>query len=398
MDYSPEQIKAARQELAKRELARRQSMASQNEQQPLQEEQGIGSIPNDIADAGVNFALGAGNKAMQIPGEIQEAANQFVEHPFKAPPRAAQGVLSGLMEGAKGLYNLPLNLNTYLGSKGIFPFKQTAGLAEKLKIGDTGLQHAVMGDPQSGDQLWQDIGAIAPVIAAPETVAAKIPAMTSKGIIGQISKAKAAQLATAKKDYSSLFESAAKQGITHANPTRTVMMHADNIVKNSQPKFHTSLKRYIDNPTIENAHWAQSELGGLERHLDKISSKIGLTPSQIKTYKAVNEARKSIKNSMFNKNAMGKNPGLALKYSELSDKYKANVIPYTRLEELSETEAGRMRPKTAVKGLLNDEQFMIDLAKKNPGIFMHTPFANKLKWGALGLMGYDELKKMMHHL
>jgi hypothetical protein len=127
----------ARAELARREIARRQS-----QQTPMQP-QGISSIPHDIGNLGANLLMGAGEKAMQLPDELSEAAQQFAQHPLTTPPRAARGVLSGLLEGGKQLYNLPLNLGTYLGEKGIFPFQYTAPLAEKLKIVETGLQKSV---------------------------------------------------------------------------------------------------------------------------------------------------------------------------------------------------------------------------------------------------------------
>lgn len=384
----------ARAELARRELAKRQSMRQPDSEQ--QQQQGIGSIPEDVGNAGLNFLMGAGDKAMQIPGEAQEAGEQFIHHPFSAPPRAAQNVLSGLLEGGKQLFNFPLNVNTYLGSKGIPPFKQTAALAEKLKIGDTGLQKAVMGEPQKGDQLWQDVGGLLPLAMAPESIAGRVPAVTSKGILAKLSKEKAKQLNVAKQDYANLFKEAATSGVKDAIPSKSVIKNVPQIVKNSTRDFHGSLKTYMDNPSVENAHWAQSELGGFIRHLDKIKNRNGLTPSQIKTYKAAQDAQKGIKEAMFSNNAFGKKPGLALKYDNLSKKYRENVIPYTSLQDLSEFEAGKLRPKTAVKNLLNDEEFMIKLAKKNPGIYLHTPTAKRGAIGAAGLLGYDELKRLIN--
>lgn len=390
MAITPEMARA---ELARRELARRQQQT-----QPMQSQQGIGSIPEDIGNAGLNLIMKGGEKVMQLPEEISAAGQQLAEHPISGTGRAAGGILSSLLEGGKQLYNLPLNINTYLGSKGVPLFKQTMPLAEKLKIGDTGLQKAVMGEQKPGDVLFEDIGAIAPLFMAPETVTSKVPAVTAKGIMKSLSKEKAKQYGIAKADYRNLFDEASSQGLTHANPSKAITKNQTEIIKNSQPKYHNSFKEYIVNPTIENAHWAQSELGALKRHLDKISQRTGLTPSQIKTYKAVDESRKAIKKAMFSENALGKNPAMAMKYENLGTKYKENVIPYTSLEELSEFEGKRLRPATAVKDLLNNEEFMIQLAKKYPGIFLKKPSVKKLGYAAAagtGLLGYDELKKLL---
>ncbi len=371
-------------------------LANQNKTIDDSQQQGISDIPGDLGSLMTNLFLGAGEKAMDLPSEITDAGKQFYEHPIATPPRAARGILGGLLEGGKQAFNLPLNINTYLGSKGVPPFKQTMGLAEKLKIGDTGLQNAVMGKHQPGDELFQDIGQLGSLIYAPETMGVKIPAVTSKGIMKQLSKQKSIELNKAKTEYNNLFQNAADEGFTHAVPLKVITNNKENIIKNSQPKYHTAFKKYLAEPTIENAHWAQSELGALKRHLENISNKTGLTPTQIKTHKAVMDAQKGIKESMFSKNSFGGNPKLASDYTNLGKKYRENVIPYTSLEDLSETEAGKLRPKTAVKNLLKDEQFMINLAKKNPGIYLHTPYAKNGLFGLMGLAGYDEIKKLIN--
>lgn len=396
----------ARKELARRELGRRQSSSVGNNVQvaPSQMPQsqsspGLSSIPGDLGDAVLNLVMAGGEKAMQLPEEFSQAGQQFAQHPFSAPPRAAQGVLSGLLEGGKQLYNLPLNINTYLASKGVPVFKQTAPIAEKLKIGNTGLQNALMGQARPGDELWQDIGTAASLFAAPEAAGARVPAVTAKGIVKQIMADKSKYLSKAQNDFGQLFKEAADKGFLHAPPVKEVTKNQGEIIKNSVPKYHNSLKRYVNEPTIENAHWAQSELGSFIRHLDSVSKKQGLTPSQVKTYKAAVNARKGIHDSMFDKGALGNQSELAGRYNELRNKYRNEVIPYTRLEEISEVEGKRMRPKTALKGLMNDEEFMIQLAKRYPGLLAHNPTVRKgmayTGLGGSGLLGYEELKKML---
>jgi hypothetical protein len=396
----------ARKELARRELARRQSSSVGNNVQAVpsqmpqsQSSPGLSSIPGDLGDAVLNLVMAGGEKAMQLPEEFSQAGQQFASHPFSAPPRAAQGVLSGLLEGGKQLYNLPLNINTYLASKGVPVFKQTAPIAEKLKIGNTGLQNVLMGQARPGDQLWQDLGTAASMFAAPEAAGMRVPAVTAKGIVKQIVADKSKYLNAAQKDFGELFKDAANKGFMHAPPVKEVTKNQAEIIKNSVPKYHNSLKRYVNDPTIENAHWAQSELGSFIRHLDSISKKQGLTPSQVKTYKSAVNARKGIHDSMFDKGALGNQSELAGRYNELRNKYRNEVIPYTRLEEISEVEGKRMRPKTALKGLMNDEEFMIQLAKRYPGLLAHNPSVKKassyLGAGGLGVLGYEELKKML---
>jgi len=388
MNITPQMARA---ELARRELAKRQSQSAPT--QP--EQQGIGSIPGDIGNAGMNLLMGAGEKAMMFPDEIQAAGEQIGQNPLSAVPRAVGSVLSSMLEGGKQLYNLPWNINTYLASKNVPVFKQTAPLAEKFKIGDTGLQKAVMGEPQRGDELWEDAGSLLSVVAAPEALGARIPAVTSKGIIKHISADKAKALSAAKADFGGLFKQAADEGLTHAAPIKAVTKPSADIIKNSQPKYHNSYREYLSDPTLENAHWAQSELGALQRHLDEIAKKTGLTPSQIKTYKGVVDARQGIRKSMFSDNLMGSRPELAKNYDVLAKKYKDTVVPFTRLENLSAYEAGQLLPKTAVKGLTKDDQFMIELSKRYPGLKLRNPMVKSAAVSVGALLGYDEIKKLL---
>jgi hypothetical protein len=396
-DITPQMAMA---ELARRELIKRQNMFQQQNmiQQQPNEKINIASIPEDIFNKGSNLVMGLGEKIMQLPDEASEAANQFYQHPLSTPVRASRNVLSSLLEGGKQLFNLPLNIDTYLGSKNIPFFKQLMPLAEKLKIGDTGLQKLALGEQQPGDQFWQDVGSVGQLFAAPETLGVKIPAVTSKGLIKQLSAEKASRLAQAKKDYSTLFNDAETQGINSVQPTEKILKNKQEIIDNSQEKYHDSLKKYLDDPTVENAHWAQSELGALERHFNQIDKRSGLTPSQINTYKAVTETRNALKKAMFSDNALGANPLLGMRYQNLAEKYKTDVIPYTSLEELSDVEAGKLRPKTAVKKLLSNEEFMINLSKRYPGLFLHTPTAKSIGLGTAGLLGYDELKKFLRNI
>lgn len=302
--------------------------------------------------------------------------------------------------------NKAIPLDKYIGSNRL-PFGSNANpknISDYLphETNDFSKLMGQEGIPSTGSWLIQKAIEHAPEIAGLGSIAKNIP-ITSKGLIKKLSKDKTKELSIAKKEYGNLFEEASQNGLTHAIPEepmiKKIMDNSKDIVKNSIPKYHASLRDYLKDPTIEKAHWAQSELGALERHLDKISQKTGLTPSQIKTYKSVKDTRGAIKKAMFSDNSLGNNAKLASDYESLSNKYKKNVIPYTRLEELSETESMRMLPKNAIKRLLNDDQFIIELSKKYPGLQLHTPGTKKIINTLLGtgvtLLGYEGIKKLL---
>jgi len=254
------------------------------------------------------------------------------------------------------------------------------------------------GTPSTESFLIQKGIEHAPELLGLASIARKVP-LTAKGIMKQMSKHKKEAIQNAKTEYGGLFNEANQQGLTHVIPPKSALDNRAMITANSQSRHNRALNDYIQKPTLENAHWAQSELGSLERHMDAIADKNGLTPTQHKTLKAVKKARADIKKEMFSENALGSNPELGQKYQDLSNKYREEVVPYTRLEELTETEKKKMLPKNAVNKLLKDDQFMIELSRRYPGLFLHTPGAKSVGKGALkvgaGIAGYEGVKKLI---
>lgn len=119
---------------------------------------GFKGIAQDIIESLRGAPSAIGSALAELPHEAYESGKQAVMHPI----RALENLASGAVSGVKGAYNLPLNLSTYLGKKDIPYFKQISPLAERLKIGDTGLQKAVLGDEEEGDPLLQGIGGFTP--------------------------------------------------------------------------------------------------------------------------------------------------------------------------------------------------------------------------------------------
>lgn len=254
------------------------------------------------------------------------------------------------------------------------------------------------GTPSTGSEIIQKGIEYAPELISLASLARHIP-LGARGIMNRMSGHKQRELNEARTNYSNLFNEATNEGVSHVMPPESAIANRQRISANSQTKYHRSLNEYLHNPTLENAHWAQSELGALERHLDSIANKTGLTPSQHRTLRAAQQTRNDIRQGMMSDNALGRHPNLAEEYQNLSNRYREDVVPYTRLEELSETEANRMRPRTAVKNLLKDEQFMIDLAHRYPGMRLHSKGAKNIMKSILGtgatIGGYEGLKKLL---
>mgnify|MGYP001616946219 CR=1 FL=1 len=180
-----------------------------------------GNIAGDINNLVEGAPSAIGQFVSSTPRQALESGKQFAAHPLTAPTRAGASMLSTLLEGAKGAYNLPLNIQTYLGSKGVPGFKEGASLAESLKIGDTGLKKALLGEEQPGDVFFEKLPMILPFIkpgvnalSNAAEVSKKVPQLTknamgsipplrAKSIMEQMSGHKAEKMMEASKDYSS---------------------------------------------------------------------------------------------------------------------------------------------------------------------------------------------------
>ena len=362
-------------------------------------EEGLGTrLPRDIMIGLSNL----GHKTLNYPYDIAKGTEQFGKQFNELLPLDKYVGKNRLPNNKSYLQQLAerFNKENNIPESAMNP-NWNSSIAERIPHQQEHDFAALLGQegtPSTGSQLIQKGIEYAPELAGLASVMRYLP-IGSRGIMNRMSHHKQGALAEARQNYNNLFTEAANQGITHVIPPESSLANRNRIVANSQAKHHRSFNEYLNNPTLENAHWAQSELGALERHLESIANKNGLTPSQHRTLRATQEARNDIRQQMFSENALGSSPELGQHYQELSNRYREHVVPYTRLQELSETEAGRMRPKTAVKQLLNDEQFMIDLAHRYPGIRLHTKSAKNILKSIMGtaatIGGYEGIKKLL---
>lgn len=219
--------------------------------------------------------------------------------------------------------------------------------------------------------------------------------LSSKGIASKLSADKMAAKQLARKEYGKLFEDASERGI---DKLKIPKIDEKRIVENSMPRYHEALLDFKKNPTVESAHWAQSDLGALRRHLEKIDSSRGLTSTEHKTLKEVMSAQDKIKNSMFS-GKLEDHPDLANRYTKLSQKYKETVIPYENIKNLRKFEEGKLLPKDFVNLLRNDKEFRATIGKNYPQIKINQLLKGKvgktIGTGLLGAIGFEGGKKLI---
>lgn len=370
--------------------------APENYKEPDNESKGVSGVLSDLISKGFSTAVGLPSAIAALPGEAYGGAKQILTN----PKRAAQNIGGGFGDVGHGLLSSLGNVRDYLAKKDLISKNAPSlRLPESILPKDFNYQEALgRQGQQKGDALLAGLPAGAALLPVSEFAlgqAAKLPGISSKGIARQLSQNKQKAIREASADYNQFFDTAKQLGVKEVEVPK---MDSSKIINHSIPKYHESLKQFLKNPTLENAHWAQSELGALERHLTKLHDKQGLTPTEIRTLRATTQAKDNIKKSMFSNKGLGGHEPLAERYNQLSSDYLEKVIPYKSLQDLSAYEKGKMRPRTLIKSVRNDEDFMLKMQKHYPGMLLHGPVAKAIALGALGSAGMKGGGKLINAL
>ncbi len=110
---------------------------------------------------------------------------------------------------------------------------------------------------------------------------------------------------------------------------------------------------YLMNPTIENAHKAQSIIGEQIRNLDKMATKSGgLNTAQTQKFNRLKDARDEINKSLSK--SLGNQSG---RYKSQSESYAKNVVPYKN-KNIEKYKKDEIFAKQLVDRLSKDSKFM----------------------------------------
>lgn len=120
------------------------------------------SVSSDIINSLSNAPGAILDFAANLPGQILESAGQIGTNPL----RASENLGAGLLEGLKGGANIPSNIARYMQSRhlgeGNADDIALRDLIAKAHISDTGLEKAILGENQKGDEFLQSLGSFAP--------------------------------------------------------------------------------------------------------------------------------------------------------------------------------------------------------------------------------------------
>lgn len=346
---------------------------AQQEESP-QETKGFGGIAQDAFQGALQGLLGLPGALMNIPIEGYGAGKQLLTD----PKRAAQNIGGSFGSLGHGILSAPGNIRDYLARKDIVSQDASSlRLPESVIPKEYDYQEALGREGhQIGDELLGSTASglfLSPLGKAAGALTSKIPSVSSKGIASKISADKAIIKNTFREKYGDLFKNAEKAGLKEVEKPK---INTNIIEKNSMPKYHKALLDFNKNPTLANAHLAQSDLGKMIRSFEKSPSPLG--SHQIKAFKEAIDAQNKIKESMF-----ASSPKLAQKYKEITHGYAKEVIPYSANKAIGQFERGELSAKKLVQRLKNNDAFMLAIGKKYPGIKANQLLNNKLSKGVL---------------
>ena len=338
--------------------------------------------------------LKAGNKAeAQLKKQVAEDTSQksgiekagdFVT-PFNRAVgstlgAATTGAIQGLGKGITNMANLfgadlpEVNLMKYMPTNSASrvsgkigelagEYGPYAGLAKALKvvpglrgagIGSDIARGAVAGGATGGNDMAGRLGAALTggLIKGAEGI---LPGNIANKVVNRRGEVKE----TASKLYDKVFQGMEKEHV------RVPTIDSETIIKNSDPLHHKSLQRFMNEPTIENANKAQSDLGKIYRKYKKANDIRPLPSEGTAVMQKARDAQKRI-NGVLAQKLEAARPGAATELAEANAHYAKNVVPYSANKDINAFRNGDLKAKDLVKKLLANKSFMEKVGKEHP--------------------------------
>ena len=163
------------------------------------------------------------------------------------------------------------------------------------------------------------------------------------------------------------------------------------------PDTLESINNFRENPTLENAHIAQSDLGKLVRKAKdstEYKESEAVTPYS-KRVDRLSAMRDSIQKSIYDKAASVGAPELGDYYKNLTKGYAEEVAPYFQ-ESIRDYEYGNKSSGKMVKELAKNDEFKLKAGQNHEDLYRYLALkkaaTKAAKYGATAAGGYGLLK------
>lgn len=333
------------------------------------------------------------NAIKSIPGYLDAAKTEVpgVLNPMSNPLHRLGQAGAGLTELGHGLLNAPRGLADYASNRlNLIP----QSYAEKVPY-----QKDISGDidevfgkaSQPGDSLIRGATRNALNLIGVGKAASVLNPMnlTAKSIAKDVLNTAESNKKLYGGMYDNLWKDASNKGFDNA--MYNVNIDIPTLQKFSPKKSIKGVLDFDQNPTLQNAHTAKSDLLRLQRDLNKLPT---LRSAERQQLKAVNDGIDSIQGNMF-KDASGKvDQGMLDKYQTIQQGYANEVIPYKN-KAINKFRRNEISAKELVNSLSRGE-FAAKRGSFHPEIkyrnaFKDHPYLTGAGIGGLGKMLYDNM-------
>lgn len=286
-------------------------------------------VGEDVIKGGFNFLKNIPGYYDAAKTEVPGAINTLWQHPVHA---LGQGV-AGLAELGQNVFNTPHDLINYAANRLNLVPQDINQKVQMARMPDSSEQiNSLLGQPQyPGEDLIRGAArnSLSALGAAGIGSALNPLNLTKSGIAKNVLKEGDRQMQIHNDAYNQLWEDADKQGFNQVPYDSKVLESYKNLIDKSYPQKATkTLDEFTQNPTLENAQRAQSDLGNLRRSIEEKWTTTPLLGAEKDVYAALEGAEQHIQSNMF-KNSNGQiNQNLADRYKDLTNSYRENVVPY----------------------------------------------------------------------
>lgn len=323
----------------------------------------------------------------EVPGVIPAFKNN--------PLHAARQLAAGLPELGQKVFNTPHDVINYLSQRlNLIPQDINRMVQMGRMPEDT--QQAInqyYGTPnQPGEKLLRGIIPSIPNAVAVGGVASLANPLryTSGGIAKNVLRETDKQILSHNKKYNKIWKEADKSGFNDVPYDRNLLQENHYIIDKFYPEKSTiSLKTFLEEPRLETAQGAQSDLGQLRRSLEEKSRTTPLLESEKLLHKVIYDTEKHIENNMF-KNSKGEiNQSLKNKYKKVTNSYRKNVVPYRYNPAIQAYKAEELTAPELVNALSRGA-FARQKGWKHPAIKINQLSKSKAGWlGAGAILGKE---------
>ncbi len=308
-------------------------------------------IGNAIKGSAVGLVESGLNTGASVANLPIEAINIFSKKPMPTIPEANLKFLTPKNSIAgDASYEGSKILGTLLGAnKAYGATKLIKGLKDDTNIAQNAIRGALSGFATGESEPGGRYGS-----ATLGGLAGPLNNLSYKSIADQLVKKMNLEKSISSQGFDKFFRGIPGKGAASDN-VKTLNDEDYKIIKSATPKNkRMSIDEFMKNPTIENAHYAQSALSGRLRDI-KNSQKEGDTQ-----YTALIDALENSKSELQNnlKDSLSKiNPELSDKYSALKFYHARNVVPYQDIG-LGEYDSGGKWANDIVKKIMKNREFM----------------------------------------